>query len=175
MSNGYQFHSSSRSLDKPPVPNRRTRGLFTLLVVDNDADQWAIIDSALARSFPEAEPVWVADPDQALSYLDQVARTGKKLPQLVVQELYLPHRVDGQALIRAIKSHPSYRLIPVVVLSHSREEEDILDAYDQGVASFITKPATDPEWLACFSTFRRYWLGSVTLLPHSWRPSLVSR
>lgn len=150
---------------------RRTRGLFTLLIVENNADQWTTIRSTLAQSFPEAEPVWVIDSDQALCYLDQTAQTGKKLPQLIVQELYLPHRSDGYALIRAIKARPFCRPIPVVVLSHSKQEGDILDAYDRGIASFITKPAADPEWLACFSTFRRYWLGSGTLpkqRTHSW-------
>ncbi len=154
--------------------NRKV-SLFPLLIIEPDADQWLLIRSALARSFPEAEPVWVNDAAQVMPYLEAITRNESGLPRLIVSELYLPDREVGLALLATIKAHPRYQVIPWVILSHSKQLSDVVESYELGIASYITKPVTTHQWLACFYTFRRYWLESVTLLPRSFQPNLIGR
>ena len=72
-------------------------------------------------------------------------------------------RMDGREALAEIKSDESLRRIPVVVLSTSRAEPDVLDAYDLGASSFITKPATHKEFANVMNTLVRYWFETVEL------------
>ncbi|WP_245776934.1 response regulator [Spirosoma endophyticum] len=81
----------------------------------------------------------------------------------MLQEVYLPRRDDGWALLKTLKTHPVYQPIPVIVLSQSADIADIQMAYELAAASYITKPATFHQWLKYFYTLRSYWLTLVTL------------
>ncbi len=150
-------------MTKLSTTRRRKTNKIPILVVEDNADHWLIIRSALAQCFPEVEPIWLNHKTQVLTYLEQCVSTEKKLPKLILLDLYLPRREDSLSLLESIKSHSVYRQLPVIVLSHSQDAGDIEQSYSANASSYIVKPVTYHQWLNCFYTFRRYWLESVTL------------
>ncbi|GAB4044854.1 response regulator [Spirosoma jeollabukense] len=149
-------NAQRKKVDKMPV-----------LVVEDNADHWLLIRSVLKECFPEITPIWVADPRQALVYLEACSSETHQLPKLILQDLYLPRREDGWALLKAIKENPAYQAIPVCLLSQSKDQADIETCYQLGGSSFIRKPITFHQWKATFYTFRAYWWQLVSLPPDS--------
>lgn len=146
------------------LPRRRKPDRVPVLIIEDNADQWLIIRAALAQCFPEIEPIWANNTPQALRHLEGCAAGKTKLPRLILLDLYIPTRETAWAFLDALKAHSLYRQVPVVVLSHSQQDQDIATSYAHSVASYIVKPVTYHQWLTCFYTFRRYWWESVTLL-----------
>ena len=153
--------------DKPASPKGRKAERIPILIVENDADHWLIIRSVLARCFPEVEPIWVNNAAQAVTYLQQASLSKRKMPWLILLELHLPRPKDGWSLLELLKANPGYQSIPVIVLSHSADDNDITKAYTQGVASYIVKPTTYHKWLVCMYSLRSYWWEVVTRLSPS--------
>lgn len=150
-------------MSKPSTLKRRKANRIPLLIVEDNADHWLLIRSALSQCFPEIEPIWVNNAAQALKHLENCLLDENKLPRLILMDLCLPRREDGWALLESIKTHAFYRRHPVVILSSSQDRADIEKAYAYGVASYIVKPTTYHQWLNCFYTFRRYWWETVAL------------
>lgn len=150
-------------MPKSPTPRRRKVRQIPILVVEDNADQWLIIRSALYQCFPEVEPIWMNTATQTITYLEANAADATKMPRLIISDLYLPRREDGFILLEFIKTHIFYRKPPIVMLSSSQDEEDIARVYALNVASYIVKPGSYHEWLNCFYAFRRYWWEIVTL------------
>lgn len=148
---------------KLSTPRRRKTRQIPILIVEDNADQWLIIRSVLSQCFPEVEPIWMNNAAQTVTYLEAHAADAVKLPRLIVLDLYLPRREDGFFLLEFLKTCQFYRKPPVVILSASRDDDDITSVYSFNVASYIVKPGTYHEWLNCFYTFRRYWWEIVTL------------
>ncbi|QJW89406.1 response regulator [Spirosoma taeanense] len=137
----------------------------TILVLEDNADQWFLIRWVLLQKFPEVEPVWMSDSTQAILYLESCSENEQELPRLILLDLYLPTCQVGFNFAQIIKSHYRYREIPVVMLSWSHDPDDIRKSYRCGVNSFITKPATNNQWLDCFGMLRQYWW-DITTLPN---------
>jgi CheY-like chemotaxis protein len=78
-------------------------------------------------------------------------------PRLVLLDLNLP-LVDGLEVLRQIKESPSTRSIPVVVLTSSRQDSDMVESYQLGVNSYIVKPVDFEQFAACVRTLGLYWL-----------------
>lgn len=154
-------------MTKLPATKRRKLPRIPILVVEDNADQWLIIRSALAQCFPEVEPLWMNNNSQVIHHLENCLSTEKQLPRLVLTDLYLPRREDGFSLLESIKGHSVFRQLPVVILSNSEDSKDIEKSYALSIASYIVKPVTYHQWLNCFYTFRRYWLEAVRLPSHS--------
>ncbi len=142
---------------KLSTPRRRKMQQAPILIVEDNADQWLIIRSVLTQCFPEVEPIWINNTAQTISYLQTHSQSSDKLPRLVLSDLYLPRREDGWALLEFIKTHPFSQRPLAVILSSSKDVDDIMKAYSFGIASYIIKPETYHQWLNCFYTFRRYW------------------
>lgn len=144
--------------------DRQTTQQTPVLVVEDNADQWAIIQNALKESFPEVKAIWVSDSAQAITYLQETQEEGRRLPKLIFLDLYLPRREDGWNLLKQLK-HPDsgFSLLPVVVLSHSNQPEDIEDAYDFWLTSYIIKPLDYDQWINALTALRNYWWDVVTL------------
>jgi two-component system, response regulator len=131
-----------------------------LLVEDNAAD----IELTL-RAFRKnnlANPVVVAeDGSQALDYLycrgGYAGRNPACIPKVILLDLKLP-KVDGLEVLKAIKGDEHLRLIPVVVLTSSREEQDIVASYDLGVNSYIVKPIDFDKFVGAVCQLGLYWL-----------------
>ncbi len=124
-----------------------------LLVEDNPDDSELALHAFQANRI--ANRVIVKDDGpEALQYLFSPAET---LPAVVLLDLKLP-KISGIDVLRAIRKHERTRLLPVVVLTTSREEKDVLDCYASGANSYIVKPVDFNEFLSCIGQLGTYWL-----------------
>ena len=139
----------------------------TILVVEDNTDQWILIRWALQQRFPEVEAIWLSDATQVVAYLETCTQHRDELPRLVLLDLYLPRRQHGWNLLQLLKTHYAYREIPVIVLSHSVNAEDISESYALRGNSYIVKPTNRENWLDCISSLRQYWWDAVTLPKYS--------
>jgi CheY-like chemotaxis protein len=139
--------------------------LSVLLVEDNEDD--VLIAQRAFKEFKFISTVHVArDGQEALDLLSASgSRTGQKplRPSLILLDITLP-LMDGIALLRRLKADSALRAIPVVMLTTSSRHEDILRSYENGAASYITKPASLEEFLELARKFELYWV-SVSKLP----------
>ena len=112
---------------------------------------------------------FVEDGEQLLDYLHQRGPYGGEnglapRPGLILLDLNMPN-MDGREVLRQIKQEPTFSDIPVVVLSSSRLDEDIIRSYQLGVNSFISKPVTFSGLVEAMNVLGRYWLEIVELPP----------
>jgi len=127
-----------------------------LLVEDNilDAD---LIKQTLQKTEASINLEVVADGEEAIAYLDKWEK-GAPVPIVILLDLKLP-KISGLKVLKQLKSHPKYRLLPVVVLTSSSEMPDIQQAYNLGANSYIIK-ATDYEVFSnTIRLIHRYWCG----------------
>ena len=130
-----------------------------LLVEDNPRDE-ALTLRALKKSNVINDLIVARDGVEALDYLMGTgthADAPPVLPQLVLLDLKLP-KVDGLEVLRKIRSDPRTQLIPVVVLTSSRQESDIVKSYSLGVNSYIVKPVDFDNFAAAVAEIGHYWL-----------------
>jgi CheY-like chemotaxis protein len=140
--------------------------MMTIVVADDDADDRLLIGDAFTEA-RIANPVeFVTDGQELIDYLTATgkftARAGKPLPGLILLDLNMP-RMDGRAVLTRMKADPALRRIPVVVLTTSKAEEDILRTYDLGVNSFIAKPVTFDALVDLVRAIKHYWIELVEL------------
>jgi two-component system, response regulator len=131
-----------------------------VLVEDNPADAELAIN-ALKKHNLANKVHWVEDGEQALEYLfangEYAGRDVDQKPKLILLDLKLP-KVDGLEVLQKIKADESMKTIPVVVLTSSREESDILRSYKLGVNSYIVKPVDFEQFSKCVEELGLYWL-----------------
>ncbi len=131
-----------------------------LLVEDNPSDV-ELTKRALSRQRIANEMVVAGDGQEALDYLlgigGAVGPETAALPALVLLDLKLP-RVDGLAVLRAIRQNERTKRLPVVILTSSNEEQDVAASYDLGVNSYIRKPVDFLQFAEAIRTLGLYWL-----------------
>jgi two-component system, response regulator len=128
-----------------------------LLVEDNPNDLELALHAFRKHNF--ANNIEVArDGQEALDYLSgSKDRPAGLLPRLVLLDLKLP-KVDGLTVLREIRANPALRHLPVVVLTSSRQEHDIVESYNLGVNSYIVKPVDFDKFVETVQTLGLYWL-----------------
>jgi two-component system, response regulator len=131
-----------------------------LLVEDNPNDVELTLHAFEKHNLANRVQV-VRDGEEALDFLFQrgshEGRAGRRQPKVVLLDLKLP-KVDGLDVLRAIRGDASLQSIPVVVLTSSREERDLVESYQLGVNSYIVKPIDFSAFLETASTLGLYWL-----------------
>jgi two-component system, response regulator len=132
-----------------------------LLLVEDNPDDEALMLRAIKKANIKEEVVVVRDGAEAVRYLhetgaDQPQGNGA-LPRVVFLDLNLP-RLDGLEVLKRIREHPSTRLLPVVILTTSGQEEDLHKSYDLGASSFVRKPMSYSELINVASHLVTYWL-----------------
>ena len=135
-----------------------------LLIEDNPADQ-EMTRRALARANPQVTLEVVDDGEQALDFLlhrDVYADAETPLPQLVLLDLNLP-KLSGKDVIRQVRSHDQLTHLPLIVLSTSFADEDVLESYRLGCNSYLIKPNRFDEFVTTMELLTNYWLSSVCL------------
>jgi CheY-like chemotaxis protein len=142
---------------------------ITILMADDDADDRDLTRDAMNRGKLPSELRFVEDGEELLDYLHRRGRytnpDDAPLPGLILLDLNMP-RMDGREALRSIKSNPTLRRIPIIILSTSRREEDVLGSYDMGANCFITKPETFEQLVEVVKVLDKHWLQTVEL-PHS--------
>jgi CheY-like chemotaxis protein len=132
-----------------------------ILLVEDSADDAELTLRAL-RAAKLANPLQlVRDGEEALDFLfcrgAYLGRKMEDLPRLILLDLKLP-KVDGLTVLREIRKDPRTRFIPVVILTSSREERDIIDGYQLGVNSYIQKPVDFDKFRDIVGQLGWYWL-----------------
>jgi CheY-like chemotaxis protein len=139
---------------------------ITILLAEDDADDRLLVKEALAEGRVLNELRSVEDGEELLDYLRRRGRYAdpetSPRPGLVLLDLNMP-RKDGREALREIKADPDLKRIPVVVMTTSKAEEDVVRSYDLGASSYITKPVTFERLVELMKVLGRYWIEFVEL------------
>ena len=145
---------------------------ITILVAEDDEDDRLLMQDALEENRLANDLHFVTDGEELMDYLlhrgDYSDPKTAPRPSLILLDLNMP-RKDGREALKEIKSDPDLRQIPVVVLTTSKAEEDILRTYDLGVSSFIAKPVVFESMVQIMRMLGTYWFEIVEL------PDRISR
>jgi len=129
-----------------------------ILLVEDNPDDVELTLLAFQRSRLRNEVLVARDGVEALEILHGTASVpAKPLPSLVLLDLKLP-RVDGIEVLRRIREHPATRLLPVVILTSSVQERDLVETYAVGANSYIVKPVDFEQFLESARQIGMYWL-----------------
>lgn len=132
-----------------------------ILLVEDNPDDVELTLRAFRKSKIANEVVVARDGVEALDYLfatgEHAGRDNSSLPQLVLLDLKLP-RLDGLQVLGRIRAHTKTRLLPVVVLTSSTEQPDLVTGYSLGANSYIRKPVDFQEFLVAVRRLGLYWL-----------------
>lgn len=132
-----------------------------ILLVEDNADDEALTLRALAKNRIANEVVVARDGVEALDYLfgtgTHAGRDTTALPQVVLLDLNLP-RLGGLEVLRRLRSEPATATVPVVVLTSSKEDRDLVDSYRLGANSYVRKPVDFVEFVEAARQLGLYWL-----------------
>ncbi|MBF0195341.1 MAG: response regulator [Magnetococcales bacterium] len=148
--------------------SKQTRKPVVILMADDDEDDVVLTRDALQEARVINEFHSVPDGEKLLQFLrhenDYANRKDLPLPGLILLDLNMP-KMDGRTVLKIIKNDPDLRTIPVVVLTTSDAEEDIIRSYSLGVNSYIRKPVIFSAMVDLMKTLGTYWLEIVELPP----------
>lgn len=137
----------------------------SILMADDDADRM-MADKALREARLANRLMFVEDGEELMDYLHHRGKYADAveypLPGLILLDLNMP-RKDGREALAEIKADPNLRRIPMVILTTSKAEEDILRSYDLGVNSYITKPVSFQGLVEALKIIKKYWFELVRL------------
>ena len=129
----------------------------TILLVEDNPDDVELTKRALARSNVASELVVARDGAEALDYLFSAGGDHHQLPQLVLLDLKLP-KIDGLEVLQRVREDKRTKLLRIIVLTSSNEDEDKLRSYDLGASSFVRKPLDFGEFVEAARQLGQYWL-----------------
>ena len=139
-----------------------TRSIEILLVEDNPGDARLTIEAMREAKVRNRMHV-VEDGVEAMEYLRRQGRFGEApRPDLILLDLNLP-RKDGREVLAEVKSDPDLKRIPVVVLTTSQAEEDVVRAYDLHANCYVTKPVDLAQFMKIVAQIDAFWVNVVTL------------
>jgi CheY-like chemotaxis protein len=139
---------------------------ITILMAEDDPDDRFLTQEAFREAHLVNDLHFVDDGEDLMDYLYQRGKYTnlEKYPRpgLILLDLNMP-RKDGRQALEEIKADPDLHMIPVVVLTTSQAEEDILASYDLGVSGYITKPVKFQDLIDVIRVLGRYWFEVVEL------------
>ncbi len=133
--------------------------LNSVLLVEDNPNDVELTLSALKEARLANEIVVTNDGEQALEYLMRRGRYAGRTspnPAVILLDLKMP-KIDGHEVLRRIRADPYLRLIPVVILTSSREEKDLYSSYDKGANSYVVKPVDFEEFIEGISKLGVFW------------------
>jgi two-component system response regulator len=132
----------------------------TILLVEDNPDDVTLTVRAFRKNNISNEMAVACDGEEALRYLRPDAATGSvtaPLPLMVLLDINLP-KINGLDVLRSIRSHERTKHLPVVVLTTSSEERDIVESYDLGANSYVRKPVVFESFIDAIRVLGLYWL-----------------
>lgn len=136
--------------------------IHILLVEDNEGDIVLTLEALKEAKLKNKISV-VRDGEEALQFLYKEGRFSvEDLPQLILLDINLP-KIDGKEVLMRVKSDPDLKKIPIVILTTSSSERDILEAYNNYANCYITKPVDLDQFLAVIHTVEDFWISIVQL------------
>jgi len=135
--------------------------LKTILIVEDNADDAELTMRAIRKNGVSGEIVLARDGVEALDYLfgqgDYAGRDLQRMPAVILLDLKMP-RLDGFGVLEGLRADKRTRLLPVVILSSSREDRDLVQSYGLGANSYIVKPVDFGQFLETVGHLGLYWL-----------------
>ncbi len=132
-----------------------------ILLVEDNPDDEELTMRALKKNNISNEIVVARDGAEALDYLFARGKYSKRdtsiMPQLILLDLKLP-KIDGIEVLKQIRSDDRTKLLPVVILTLSKEQQDLVDGYSSGANSYIRKPVDFKEFVKAVGQLGLYWL-----------------
>jgi two-component system response regulator len=132
-----------------------------ILLVEDNPDDEALTLRALTKSRVANKVEVARDGAEALDFLfcrgAYADRDPLEQPQIILLDLKLP-KVDGLEVLRQIRSEPRTRMLPVVILTSSKEEQDLIAAYSNGANSYVRKPVDFNQFVDAIKQLGLYWL-----------------
>jgi CheY-like chemotaxis protein len=138
------------------------RNIVPILIADDDLEDCEMIREAFEECRLLNKLHFVHDGEELMEYLKTAGNHENPIPGLILLDLNMP-RKDGQEVLLEIKNNVKLRHIPVIVLTTSKTEEDILRTYDLGVNSYITKPVSFASLVELIKEIGHYWFEIVEL------------
>jgi len=139
--------------------------LIEILLVEDSPSDAALTKEALEAGKIANNLNRVVDGVEAMEYLRRQGTFAKApRPDLIMLDLNLP-RKDGRDVLRELKGDPSLRTIPVIVLTTSRSDKDVLQSYELNANCYITKPVDFQHFIDVVKSIENFWLSVVTLPP----------
>ncbi len=147
--------------DKPTDRHR-----LVLMMVDDDEDDCLLVNEALKAACSGCTFRCVGDGEEILAYLHRSGRykdvESCPVPDLILLDLNMP-RMGGREVLKKLKTDPRFRAIPLIILTTSRELDDVKACYDLGANSYITKQPSFDEVVSSIKTLMEYWIEVATL------------
>ncbi len=139
---------------------------INLLIADDDPDDRMMTQAALEESYLLNNLYFVENGQELMDFLKRRGKYADPAtsprPDLILLDLNMP-RKDGREALMEIKADPDLRAVPIIVLTTSKSEEDILKSYDLGVNCFISKPVLFEELINVVRSIGQYWFDIVKL------------
>ena len=139
---------------------------ITILMADDDPDDRLLTADALKEARLINDIRFVENGEELLEYLRRQGKwappASAPRPGLILLDLNMP-RKDGRTVLKELKEDPELRAIPVVILTTSKDDEDVFKSYDLGVNSYIVKPVTFEALVDILQTLEKYWFEIVEL------------
>ena len=126
-----------------------------ILLIEDNVDDAELAIRALKKRNLANNLLHIGDSEKALEYL--FAKDNDNYPKLILLDLKMP-KVDGIEILKRIKGDPMKKVIPVVMLTSSKEERDIVESYDLGVNAYIVKPVEFDKFLQAVDQLGMFWL-----------------
>lgn len=137
-----------------------------MLIAEDDAEDRMLIQEALDESSLKSNIQFVENGEELMDYLQNRDKFADKerfpSPGLILLDLNMPKK-DGREALKEIKADEALKHLPIVVLTTSKAEEDVLKTYNLGVNSFISKPVTFTALVDVMKTLSKYWFEIVEL------------
>jgi CheY-like chemotaxis protein len=138
-----------------------------LLIADDDADDRFLIRQALHDGGFKNSTQFVSDGEDLIYFLNKAKDVDSNsddfsMPSLILLDLNMP-RLNGREALKVIKNDESLKKIPVVILTTSKNAEDVAGSYKDGASSFLTKPLDYKQLVALMTTLNSYWFEGASL------------
>lgn len=145
----------------PVIPNGFKP--IEILLVEDNADEAEMTQEALRGGRIRNRLHWVENGEEALSFLGREgAYSSVPRPDLILLDLHMP-RMGGLEVLAVIKQHADWRRIPVVIMTSSADEKDVLGAYNRHANCYVTKPIDEDKFFEAVRSIEDFWLNVVRL------------
>jgi DNA-binding response OmpR family regulator len=137
---------------------------YTILLVEDDENDAMLVQMAFKKNNILNPVQWAKDGLEAISYLNGEGSFADRrlypFPEVLILDLKMP-RMTGLELLAWIREHPEFRVIPTIIMSSSRLEADVVQAYNLGANTYMVKPTSFEELAAKVKLAHEYWAASI--------------
>jgi len=132
--------------------------ILSILIADDDEDDKFLLKSAFEECKIEAPLTFVDNGQELIDFLHKA----KKLPSIIILDLNMPKK-DGREALKEVKQNPTFRSIPILILTTSNSPEDVRNCYFLGANCFITKPSTFEGLMKVIDQLNKFWFNIASI------------